>query len=138
VSDLMVLTAVGIACFLGMFSLFSDISTNTSYNLTTPTGTQETVTQLQEDLNTTNTNIQKSFTQEEGWEQTAFNIFFTLPRTVISSISTMINIAYKLASTSAGSDSEIPMPSWILPFIYIIIAIIIVTTIVYLAVGRPI
>lgn len=135
-SDLMILVVVGIGVFLGLFTFMNEMDDSSAYNITVPEGTKAHMEELNQDMNDTSGNIQGAFTEEQSWIQTTFSIFFSLPGTVINSISTIANSAYKLSSMAQGADSDIPTPSWVINLIYILVSIVIVTTIVYLALGR--
>lgn len=127
---------IAMATFLAMFTFESDLITG-GYNITTSFSTEDdTATELIRDLNSTSSDIEGALTGEQGWLQTAYNIFFTLPNTVISSVSTLANSAGKMVSMTAGEEGHIPLPEWVLPVAYAAIALVIVFGLIYLALGR--
>lgn len=135
ISSLAMMVVMGVSVFLGMFTFMADLETS-GYNITTPTESEEDVNTLFEDMNKTATDIESTLTGEQAWFQTLYSIFFRLPNTAISSLSTMANSAGKLMSISMGEESSLPIPTWIPSMLLIMIGLIVTFTLVYLILGR--
>lgn len=135
ISTLAIMVVVGIAVFLGMFTFMADLE-SAGYNITTPTESEEDVNTLFEDMNQTATEIETTLTGEQAWYQTAYSIFFRLPNTAISTLSTLANSAGKLMGVSMGEESGLPIPDWIPSMLLIMIGLIVTFTLVYLVLGR--
>ena len=129
------MVVIGISVFLGMFTVMSDLEI-AGYNITTPTDSEEDVNTLFSNMNKTATDIETTLTGEQAWYQTAFSIFFRLPSTAISTLSTLANSAGKLMGVTMGEDSGLPIPSWIPSMILIMIGLIVSFTLIYLVLGR--
>ena len=135
ISSLAVMVVLGVSVFLGMFTFMADLETS-GYNITTPTESEDDVNTLFEDMNKTATDIESTLTGEQAWFQTLYSIFFRLPNTAITSLSTMANSAGKLMSISMGEESSLPIPSWIPSMMLIMIGLIVTFTLIYLILGR--
>jgi len=135
ISSLAIMVVIGVAVFLGMFTFMADLET-AGYNITTPSESEEDVNELFEDMNATATEIENTLTGEQAWYQTAYSIFFRLPNTAISTLSTLANSAGKLIAVSMGEESGLPIPAWIPSMLLIIIGLIIAFTAIYLVLGR--
>ncbi len=137
VSSVAFMVVISLAVFLGMFSFMSDLETK-GYNIsaTNISGSEDTVNQLVTDMNDTSVNLQDALTGEQSWTQTAYNIFFALPNTIASTISTITNAGAKMISITTGTDSSIPTPDWVMPIAFLAIGLVIVFGLIYLVTGR--
>lgn len=135
ISSLAIVVVVGISVFMGMFTFMSDLQSS-GYNITVPTESAEDMEELFEQMNKTGTDIETTLIGEQAWYQTAYSIFFRIPNTIISTLSTIANTASKLASISYGEKSGLPIPSWIPSMLMIMIALIVTFTLIYLVLGR--
>ena len=134
ISDVMIMSAIAISVFLGMMTFMGELETN--YAITLPDNSSDNIEEIFEDMNKTSTDLQGSLTGDQSWLETSFNIVFRLPQTVTGTINTMANSAGKLLSVATGEDMQLPIPGWILGLIFMIIAIVIITTIFYVIIGR--
>lgn len=129
-----VVVVVSIGLFLGSYTTMYGFQ-QAGYSVT-PMDTDGTAEEIMEDMEDTATDLKSSLTGEQSWLQTAFNIFFTAPNSVMSTLSTISNSAGKMITLGTGEDNPITLPSWSLNMIFIIVAMIIVSALIYLALGR--
>ena len=134
ISDIMIMAAIGISVFLGMMTFMGELETN--YAITLPDNSSDDVEEIFEDMNKTSVDLQDSLTGNKSWLETSFNIVFRLPQVITGTINTMANSAGKLLGVATGEDMQLPIPGWILGMIFMIMGIIIVTTIFYVIIGR--
>jgi len=136
ISSLGIMMVVGLSVFLGMNTVLMDME-SARYNVTSFTSANDTARDILSDIEKNTTiDIQDSLTGDQGWLQTTFNIFFRLPSAVVGSLSAMSNSAGKLMGMVAGEEGYIPMPGWITTMLAVVIGIIVITTLVYLVLGR--
>ena len=131
---LAVVVLVSVGMFMGAFTTMYGFQ-QAGYSVT-PLTDEATAEEIMGDMEDTATSLKSSLTGEQSWLQTAFNIFFTAPNSVMSTLSTVSNSAGKMITIGTGEDNPIAMPSWALNMMYIMIALIITSALVYLAFGR--
>ena len=124
---------VAVAMFLGAFTTMTGFN-QAGYNVTALSN--GTAMEIMDNMEATSTDLKDSLTGEQSWLQTTFNIFFTMPNNVMSTLATVSNSAGKMISIGAGDDNPIPTPSWVMPIVYISIALMVVGALIYLALGR--
>lgn len=129
---LVVLVSIGM--FMGAFTTMYGFQ-QAGYSVTPPTD-DGSAQEIMDNMESTATSLKTSLTGEQSWLQTAFNIFFTAPNSVMSTLSTISNSAGKMVSIGTGEDNPMALPSWALNMIYIAIAFMIVSALIYLAFGR--
>ncbi len=129
-----VVVLVAVGTYLGASTAMQGF-VDADYSITPP-GDSETADELMSDINTTAVEIKSSLTGEQSWVQTAFNIFFTLPNNVMSTLSTISNSAGKVISLGTNEENPVAVPSWALYMMYTIIALMVVGSLIYLAIGR--
>lgn len=142
ISDIAILVVISLSVFLGMFYFMYDIAYygdgTQKYNLTVPTSAEGNATALLREMNATARELESSLTGSQSWTQTAYNIFFSLPQSIISTTSTIANTGSKLVGIATGPEAKMPVPDWVIIMVYVLIAIIIVTTFFYVVMGRDI
>ena len=136
ISDVMIISIIIISVFLGMMSIMNDLDDN--YPLTVPEESEDYMNEISGDINKSSTDLQSSLTGDQSWLETTFNIVFRVPQTIMSGINGIINSADELSSLTTGEDMPaiIPVPPWVSVLISSILAIIVITTLVYLIFGR--
>ena len=135
ISNLMIMMVMGISVFMGMMTFMGEMDDN--YGISQPTNSSEDLDTIFDDINSSTTSIQRTLTGDKSWLETSWSIVFALPQTVMGTLSTMANSAGKLMSVAQGEDMvEMTIPGWVVSMIAILIGIIIITTLVYLMLGR--
>ena len=135
ISNLMIMMVMGISVFMGMMTFMGEMDDN--YGISQPTNSSEDLDTIFDDINSSTTSIQRTLTGDKSWLETSWSIVFALPQTVMGTLSTMANSAGKLMSVAQGEDMvEMTIPGWVVSMIAILIGIIIITTLVYLILGR--
>jgi len=134
ISDLMIMTAIAIAVFMGSITVMGELANN--YGVSVPESSNTHITEIYSDVNKTANELQSTMTGDKSWLETAFSVVFALPNTVTSTMVTMANSAGKLIGMATGEDMLVPIPSWVTMLVYLLIAIVITTTLVYLIMGR--
>lgn len=135
ISNLMIMMVMGISVFMGMMSFMGEMDDN--YGISQPTNSSEDLDTIFDNINSSTTEIQSTLTGDKSWLETSWSIVFALPQTVMGTLSTMANSAGKLMSVAQGEDMvEMTIPGWVVSMIAILIGIVIITTLVYLILGR--
>ena len=135
ISNLMIMMVMGISVFMGMMSFMAEL--DLTYTISEPDNSSEDLEDIFSGINASTSEIQDTLTGDRGWLETSWNIVFALPQTVMSSLSAMATSAGKLMSVATGEDMMgITVPGWVISMIYLLIAIVIITTVVYLVMGR--
>lgn len=132
--NLGIVVMVALGMFMGAYTSLYGFS-QAGYDIEPPGGSG-TAGEIMEDMETTATDLKASLTGEQSWLQTTFNIFFTLPNNVMSTLSTISNSATKMISIGVDEENPITVPNWALNLTYIFIAFIIISSLLYLALGR--
>lgn len=134
------MVVASIAVFLGMFSFMFDLAYYSDgtqkYNISIPTSTEGNMTALLRNMNATARDLEGTLTGSEGWTQTLYNIFFTLPQSVVSTLSTVSSSGGKLLGIVAGDESKIPVPDWVILVVFVLIGLVIAFTLFYMVMGR--
>lgn len=125
---------VSIGMFLGAFTVAQGFQ-SAGYDVT-PFTEDDKAQEIMDDMESTSDSLKDSLTGEQSWIQTTFNIFFTLPNNIMTTLSLVSNSAGKMVAIGTGDNNPIPLPDWMLPIVYIVITMIIVSALIYLALGR--
>ena len=135
ISNLMIMMVMGISVFMGMMSFMGEL--DLTYTISEPDNSSEDLADIFSGINASTTEIQSTLTGDRGWLETTFTVVFALPQTVMSALSAMASSGGKLISVATGEDMMgITVPGWVIAMIFTLIGIIIITTVVYLVMGR--
>jgi len=130
-----VMMVLGISVFLGMNAFMEDLSR--SYDIESFTDSDDTAAELLDNIEQNTTiDLQKTLTGEQGWVKTTLNIFFRFPATVVGSLATMANAAAKITGLAIGEEGYIATPPWVPTMIATLIGIVVVSTLIYIVIGR--
>ena len=135
ISNVMIMMVMGMGVFMGMMTFMGELGQ--TYDIYEADNSSDDIQEIYENIENATTELQGTLTGDDSWLETSWNIVFALPQTAMSTLSTMANSAGKLMTVAMGDESsEVTIPGWIITMMYSLIAIIIVTTLIYLVIGR--
>ena len=139
IEEILFAVVIILGVFLASFGFVYDMSLDTDYNITIADDTNATAQELIGELNDTTNELEESLTGANSWEQTLYSIFFKLPNTVTSGVSTFSNIVAKVVGFAMGAQGEvggIPAPQWLNLVILTLIGIGVTFAVIRLVLGR--
>lgn len=127
ISELLIVLVIGLGVSLGMITFMSDLSQ--SYDITLPSSLKNESERVLYGMNETTGEIIETLSgsNQSNWVQTAYNIFFRSPVTMISTISTTTSLGTSFVSEMAGTEIGVEggIPDWVIVMIFALIAILV-------------
>lgn len=139
ISQMSMAIVVGIGVFFGIYwfgydmAYYSDGSPK--YDIGIPESTAGNMTALSDTLENTTGDLVKALSGSESWTKTAYNLFFALPNSVISTLAATANAGGKMLGIMVGPESVLPVPDWVIVIVGIMISLVIIFTLLRLILG---
>ncbi len=126
---------VVLVCVLGFTTFGTDIAVH--YDTTMPENLTNAAEGVIGSMNDTRTTFYEIITNEGGWLQTTFNVFFTLPSSLITTLLSLPGMGNELMVVGlqeAGIAGDVP--DWFFAIVAIAMAFIIIWVIVSVITNR--
>lgn len=129
--EISILLVIGLVAIMSMVTFVADLSVN--YNVEMPANVSVTAQDTIKSLNkTSNTIVEIVSAKDTSWINTLYDIFFALPASALSGVTDMVSLSFNFMSEMSNSTT-IPLPTWIIPVILIIITLIVAFGVVSIA-----
>ncbi len=133
VSEMLILVIISFGVLSAMLTFMGDLSQ--SYSITVPETLQNETAAYAQRVNQTASDIIETTQTEGGWVETAYNIFFKLPASLIGTVTSSLSVTMSFFSVTMG-ESQLITPDWFIIMISIIILVTFAFAALYFISGR--
>jgi hypothetical protein len=140
ISSMAFAIVIGMGVFFGLYYFAYDLAYYSDgtqkYDINLPDSGAGNMTALWATMENTTTTLQDTLSgSETSWTTTAYNIFFSVPSNVLRILVTTADAGGKMIGILTGPESPLPIPSWVIIMLGVIITLIVGFTFVKFVFG---